>query len=132
VCGFDGAHVWQLFGGDCSTAAPKCPPKAPTSTTCGPEDHGITCVYDDVAYTCADCEGTLCFQDFSWYTTTLDAGCPSTLPNWGTSCEAKGLGCNYNECADGQPGTPIYGVGTICEHGVWTEWNGTYGGAACP
>jgi hypothetical protein len=146
--------TWHGFEyeGECPRQAPSCPPSppprwdggSPIEPTCGPDQLGLACVYDQVAYTCTVCDGNLCPLPgdggvyTQWYQTALDPRCPGgTLPNYGGPCATPGLVCDYNRCADdvfnsGPVVAPwAAGVGIICLNGAWDWYNLSNGAPVC-
>jgi len=120
---------WASVGDACSKNEPSCPRSAPQGPdagvdTCSAADLGLSCVYDHEAYTCAPCEGNLCFVANHWQTQTLPKACPDTVPNFGEACAvAAGTRCNYNPCAN--DGSDNYGAAVTCTSGFWTAYTGT-------
>ena len=96
--------VWVVTQASCPEPPPKCPDSAPASDAgkveCSDARLGLTCVYDEVAYTCTPCSGTLCFTKNYWSVQALSASCPSEMPNLGAGCGDDGLFCDYNVCAN--------------------------------
>lgn len=136
ICENDGnGLLWEIGTASCPEPPPVCPKKAPNPTSdagvfhqtkCTKKELGLTCVYDEVAYTCTRCSGTLCQSDPTWSVTDLAAHCPTDVPNLGAACTKEGLDCDYNECADSQfYDLWAYGVGMRCTTGTWQ-------GAAAP
>jgi hypothetical protein len=155
--------TWLWFAGDpffvssatqplCSGNPPSCPITPPPlvdggwvgGPPCSMDQDGLTCVYGTTAFTCADCQGGLCLGKISdsgqggpnlqWYQTTLDAQCPTVLPNWGDPRSASGLVCNYNDCADDETNRADHGTVFVCDvAGVWQSFNADLdAGNSCP
>lgn len=125
--------AWNAQSAGCALPMPSCPPSAPLAdSSCVLGDLGLTCVYLDVAYTCANCVGTLCSQGYSWHSSLLEPRCPATVPNYGTPCPSAGLLCDYNFCADDtvvpDNATWAHGTAVICQDGTWQHRVGV----ACP
>lgn len=112
---------------NCPMPEPQCPLAAPgDGDGCTDTELGLTCIYNHTAYTCANCNGNLCFPDNTWFQSDLDPACPdSHLPNLGDACTPDGLECNYNHCSDDQEMTHgwVHGVALGCEGGLWTLAN---------
>jgi hypothetical protein len=126
----EGKLVWEAATASCPPP-PSCPKSAPRTTgngclgqtKCSEAELGATCVYDDVAFTCAPCSGNLCCDENTWSVTDLANGCPNAVPNFGDTCTTSKLYCNYNSCADDQQNdTWAYGVGERCEKGEWQPY----------
>jgi len=123
------AGKWQSVGDSCSAMEPSCPKSRPEPAdggvdTCSSADLGLTCVYSHEAYTCAPCEGNLCFAANHWQTQALPTACPVTEPNFGEACAApSGTECNYNTCAN--DGSEDFGAAMTCKGGFWTAYTRT-------
>lgn len=123
------AGKWKSVGDSCSAKEPACPQTRPEPAdggvdTCTSADLGLTCVYDHEAYTCAPCEGNLCFAANHWQTQPLSTACPATEPNFGEPCAvASGTECNYNTCAN--DGSENFGAAMTCKGGFWTAVTST-------
>jgi hypothetical protein len=133
----EGRLVWEVNTSSCPEPPPTCPKHAPDPTghsclertKCSEKELGATCVYDDVAYTCAPCSGNLCCADAFWAVTDLNEGCPDAVPNYGEACGTPKLYCDYNSCADSQQDDFwAYGIGVRCDDGQWQY----YAKGACP
>lgn len=98
------------------------PPAA--GTVCTPD--GAACGYSDgTICVCSLCPGGPCMQPPAKWTCTpppTTPGCPATVPNDGTKCDAPGTSCTY--------GTPCAGEGAFveCTGGAW-RWRTDI---ACP
>jgi hypothetical protein len=119
--------AWTNLTDTCPKKEPSCPLKAPKlsssgRTLCSAADTGITCVYGDVAYTCASCNGTLCYTDNAWLTSTLPAACPTAVPDFGQACSTPNTVCNYNICAGDYNDDWVFGASVKCESGFWTAY----------
>jgi hypothetical protein len=133
----EGTLVWEVSTADCPEPPPTCPKRAPNPvgdsclerTQCSEKELGATCVYDDVAYTCAPCSGNLCCAESFWSVTDLAEGCPDAVPDFGDTCGTPKLYCDYNICADSQQDDFwAYGTGVRCDQGQWQY----YGAGPCP
>jgi hypothetical protein len=117
--------VWVVTQASCPEPPPKCPDSAPASDAgkveCSDARLGLTCVYDEVAYTCTPCSGTLCFTKNYWSVQALSASCPSEMPNLGAGCGDDGLFCDYNVCANDEipPDQWAFGISMRCKDGAW-------------
>jgi hypothetical protein len=133
--------AWDIWKYACPEPAPSCPTLLPSSSSaCDLAQVGSTCVYTSgektTAYTCANCDGTLCMADNIWYVTDLATGCPDDVPNWGAACSSAGLTCNYDWCAGEFQCTGnscsyvpwVVGTEVVCDNGAWTPG----GTGACP
>jgi hypothetical protein len=121
--------TWTAVGDACSKTEPTCPRTAPKPEdggvdTCSSADLGLSCVYAHEAYTCAPCQGNLCFTSNRWLTQSLPTACPATVPNFGQACTApSGTRCNYNTCAS--DGADDLGAAVTCTGGFWMQATGT-------
>ena len=116
--------AWQSVGHVCTQQEPSCPRELPQSpdgsaAVCTDAQVGITCAYDQQAFTCAPCIGTYCRAQNHWQSGALEAGCPATTPNFGEPCVLPNVSCDYNGCAASGAGS--LGASMTCAHGYWTE-----------
>ncbi len=124
--------AWVNLTDACPPLPRKCPANAPRLPDGGTTEClglGITCAYGDEAYTCATCKGGLCIAGPpQWQTSTLAAGCPDIVPNFGDACSVSGTYCNYNICAGDFHEKWVFGAAMECEKGLWVAYADTH----CP
>ena len=121
------AGLWSRFPAtgtwNCPAPEPQCPIASPGGGDgCTDAELGLTCIYDGAAYTCANCNGNLCFTSNSWFESDVDVTCPDApLPNLGDPCTMDGLECDYNHCSDDQEMSHgwVHGVAIACNSGTW-------------